>query len=245
MQSKFLSIVSTGALFGALGMASQSAVAVTVNLCPGQTTGPERSSVVPSFVIPGSPNTYVFGVCNTSASGSEGQTEFLLRDWELPYDAAGGIANLTAPMGWGAAIETIGSPNNFTGWDGVTPTWFNPTDPFYDPRYLGLTQVIHFYTCGNQSCQDATAFGAPLFPGEGLAGFSFTSPFGLTNAPYQASWIEFLARSGDPAFPNPGGPNTPGLLAVNMPEPGSLALFAVALGALMVSRVRRRESFGD
>ena len=253
MQSKFVSLVSMGALFGALGMVSQSAaaaigVAPVFDPCPAQ-TGPlaGRTSAVLSHVQqPGTGFIYNFKACNTSALGEESRTIFLLRDWELPYDPLGLFTNFTTPVGWGSAIETIGQPNSITGWDGEQPTWFDPADPFYDPRYLGLTQVIHFYTCGFRSCygSDADVFGDPLSPGQELAGFGFTSPFGATNAPYQASWIDFIPRSGDPAFPNPGGPNTPGLLN-NVPEPGGFALFAVALGALMAARGRRRETTGD
>ena len=254
MQSKFVSLVSIGALFGALGMVSQSAAAAVgvspvFGACPAQTgfLAGRTSAVLSHVQQPVTDFIYNFKVCNTSAPGNDdGQAIFLLRDWELPYDPAGGIANFTTPSGWGAAIETIGTPNDQTGWDGENPTWFNPTDPFYDPRYLGLTQVIHFYTCGFGSCygSDANVFGDPLFPGQELAGFGFTSPFGETNAPYQASWIDLRPRSGDPAFPNPGGPNTPGLLN-NVPEPGGFALFAVALGAMMAARGRRRETTGE
>ena len=146
MQSKFLSLVSVGALFGALGMVSQSAAAATVGsdpfgACPAQTSplAGRTSAVLSDVKVSGTDNIYNFKVCNTSSSGNEGQSIFLLRDWELPYDPLGGITNYTTPDGWGSAIETIGQSNSDTGWDGELPTWFNPADPFYDPRYLGLT----------------------------------------------------------------------------------------------------------
>ena len=238
MKFRSMTTVSALALFGALGAGSAAHAAVTVGFdpsCPGMSSTFGRSSVVLSNVTAGSPNTYEFKICNTSNT-AEGEARFLLRDWELPYDPLGGIANYAVPFGWNVNIETIGSPNSATGWDGEDPTWFNPTDPFYDPRYLGLTQVVHFYTCGNNTCYGSDD---PLEAGEGLTGFGFTSPFGETNAPYQASWIDQFPRSGDPAFPLAGGPNTPGLIN-GVSEPGGLALFALSLGTLMAARARRQ-----
>ena len=216
------------ALLGTLGSAQAVAVASAFDPdCPGFSNNVGRSSVVLSQVTSGSPNTYQFKVCNTSNSG-EGEGQFILRDWEMPYDPLAGITGLVAPAGWGVTIEIIGEANANTGWDGETPTWFNPLDDFYDPRYLGLTQVIHFYTCapsptterrtcdGDESQNDLD--GPLLFPGDGLAGFAFQSPFGATGAPYQASWVQIPPRSGDPDYPTPGGPNSPGLRSP-VPEP--------------------------
>lgn len=231
--------VSALALFGALGAANATAV-LDPFACPGQ-TDPNlgRTSAVKSRVDPGSPNIYNFKVCNTSGFNNE-EFSFLLRDWELPYDPTpGAITNIFAPAGWSVSIETIGenNANPATGWDGAVPTWFDVNDPFYDPRYLGLTQVIHFYTCGDGGCYGDS--GAPaLRPGQELEGFGFSSPFEETSAPYQASWVEFRPRSGDPAFPLAGA-NTPGLRN-DIPEPSGLALFALSLGALMAARSRRR-----
>jgi len=241
MSARLLATVSTIAVFAALGYSPSASAFAVVSACPQQSVVPGRSSVVPSSVTLGSPNTYLFEVCNTSPSPAEGGTTFLLRDWELPYDPLAQIANINTPFGWGYSIETIGTATPSTGWEGLSPEWFSPTDPFYDPRYLDLTQVIHFYTCGFPSdCYASNPNqGAPLQPGQGLAGFSFTSPFAATNSPYQASWVALPARSGDPAFPLAGGPNSPGLRQI--PEPGGLAVFAVALAALMAARARRRE----
>lgn len=247
MQMKFLSLVSTGALFGALGMAPQAALAAFTDSCPGL-TGQERTSAVLSDVQLGAgangTHVYNFKVCNTSGGG-EGEMQYLLRDWELPYDPQGGITNFVTPVGWNWAIETIGVANNQTGWDGQEPTWKDPDDLFHDPRYQNLDQVIHFYTCDSMSCYGEGAWAPALTPGEELAGFGFESPFGPTNAPYQASWFWLPPRSGDPAFPLAGA-DTPGLVDVSaVPEPGGLALFAAALGAMMAARVRRRETSED
>lgn len=209
-----------------------------------------RTSAVLSSTLAGTPNnSFNFKVCNTSFDFNrreEQGTNFLLRDWELPYDPLGQITEITAPSGWGWTIETVGAANNATGWDGAVPTWFNPADPFYDPRYLGLTQVIHFYTCGSGNADtnpcpeanDGSPFGDPLRPGESLEGFSFLSPFGVTNAPYQASWILQRPRSGDPDFPIAGAPNTPGLRNP-VPEPSGAALATLGLLALWRARARR------
>ena len=232
--------------------AMAAAMAPTFGSCPNESPPDAgRTSAVLSSTLTGSPdNSFNFKVCNTSfdfTARERPEDNFLLRDWEMPYDPLGQISNITAPAGWGWAIETIGSRNNATGWDGEEPTWFNPLDPFYDPRYLGLTQVIHFYTCGSGNvdinpCPDAdedSPFGTPLSPGESLEGFSFLSPFGVTNAPYQASWILDRPRSGDPDFPIAGAPDTPGLRNV-VPEPSGLVLAGLGMLALWRARGRRQ-----
>jgi hypothetical protein len=249
MNFHFKTTVSTLALFGALGSFASgvhASVIASPLACPGQTLpGAGRTSAVPSTAERDAVTglwTYRFAACNTSAwPGQEEGPTFLMRDWELPYDSSGGIANITTAYGWAFSIETIGASNDSTGWDGLVPTWKDPLDPFYDPRYLDLTQVLHFYNCGSGGCygnEDSASFGQALFPGEGIEEFTFTSPFAPTNAPYQASWIEFVPRSGDPAFPMVGA-NTPGLRNV-VPEPGGLALLALGIGALMAARARRR-----
>jgi PEP-CTERM motif len=244
MNFRLMTAVSTLALFGAMGGAQAATVAPTFGECPGISDNFGRSSAVLSSVQAGAPNSYNFKVCNTS-NGAEGEVTFALRDWELPYDPQGQIDNIITPAGWGWAIETIGIANPATGWDAATPTWFDPDDDFFDARYLGLTQVLHFYTCSQNSCYGAEGdvFGEVLFQGESLEGFGFTSPFGETNAPYQASWVEFRPRSGDPAFPLVGA-NTPGLRNP-VPEPAGLALFALGLGAAMAARARRQGRKAD
>ncbi len=254
MQFRLMTAVSTLALFGALGSAQATTVAPFDPSCPGLSNSGDRTSVVLSQVTAGSPdNSYEFKICNTSG-GSELQSQFVLRDWELPYDPQAGITNLHAPLGWGVAIETIGQDNPNTGWDGNAPTWLDPNDDFFDARYLGLNQVIHFYTCAaSPRTESNTCYGSDvsddmsgplLFAGQGLAGFGFSSPFGETNAPYQASWVEIPPRSGDPAFPGAGGPNSPGLRNL-VPEPSGLALFALGLGAAMAARARRQGHKAD
>jgi PEP-CTERM motif len=227
-------------------------VAPSFDNCPDESApGAGRTSAVLSSTLAGSPNnSFNFKVCNTSFNferREEQGVNWLLRDWELPYDPLGQITEITAPDGWGWAIETIGVANDATGWDGAVPTWFNPSDPFFDARYLGLTQVIHFYTCsaGNADTNpcpegnDGSPFGDPLRPGEELEGFSFLSPFGVTDAPYQASWVLERPRSGDPDFPIAGAPNTPGLRNV-VPEPSGLALAGLGLLALWCGRRGRQ-----
>jgi hypothetical protein len=244
MQLRLLTTVSALALFGALGTAQAASVAS----CPGQSNNPSVPSswvLSDTIVSPGSVS-YNFTVCNTSADFNERESRFLLRDWELPWDhtAPGAITNIRVPDGWGYTIEKIGVRNDATGWDGALPTWFDPSDPWYDPRYLGLDQeVLHFYTCGDErTCYGGEGpFGPALQPGESLAGFGFDSQFSATSAPYQASWVQEPPRSGDPDFPNARlvGPNTPGVRNP-VPEPTGLALFALGLGAAMAARARRQ-----
>lgn len=215
--------------------------------CPDQSApGDGRTSAVLSNTVFDSGSglyIYNFTVCNTSAPGSRTNPTHLLRDWELPFDPAG-ILGAVAPLGWGVQIETIGDANAATGWDGLAPTWFNPLDAFHDPRYLGLNQVLHFYTCQfisetedfNCATEEDFVEGDPLRPGESLSGFRLVSAYGPTNAPYQASWEDLPPRSGDPDFPLVG-PNSPGLRNT-VPEPLSLMLLALGLAALRITRRR-------
>ena len=251
MHVRLLTTVSALALFGALGAAQASTVAG----CPEQSSNSSAPSswvLSDTFASTGSVS-YNFTVCNTSSDFNERESRFLLRDWELPWDhtATGAITNIRVPAGWGWKIEKIGERNDATGWDGELPTWFDPSDPWYDPRYLGLDQeVLHFYTCGDErTCYgtDPNSTSAPaLEPGESMAGFGFDSPFGATSAPYQASWVQEPPRSGDPDFPFARlvGPNTPGLRN-QVPEPTGLALFALGLGAAMAARARRQGRKAD
>jgi len=281
MNNRFRTRASSIALLGSLGLltAGQSQAAVIffedngfsvpnaggpcgpTTRPPSPQSPPEagRTSAVLSGFRVGNPlHDYGFTICNTSSEQALGPNEgvFLLRDWELPYDPLAQLVNITAPEGWNVSIETIGDPTRSTGWDG-TASWLDPNDPFYDPRYLGLTQVIHFYTCeGVSECNGVSPAGQALAPpGSGeeeqgrptwLGGFGFQSPFLPTNAPYQASWMENLPpRSGDPDYPAPlgFGPDSPGLRDVNdIPEPHGFALFVAALGAFLAGRTRRRKS---
>ncbi len=253
MRIRSMTTVSALALFGALASTgAQAAPQCNTGYISGAVG--ERSSWVDSDThTVGGISSYNFTICNTSHTGQEGGTVFLLRDWELPWDPLANIDRIRTPVGWGYAIETIGTANEATGWDGGVPTWFDPADPWYDARYLGLTQVLHFYTCNAASLdtnvcpanESGNFEGPPLAPGESLGGFGFDSPYGATSSPYQASWLLQPPRSGDPDFPglaNLGGPNSPGLRAAAVSEPGGLALFALSLGALLAARARRRQN---
>lgn len=158
-------------------------------------------------------------------------------DWEIPYFADAGIANIMSPTGWAHEIETVGMSNAATGWNGVA-SWQDPTDPFYPgdgSPFLGTNQVLHWYLIGWAMSGDLTG---ALDLDESLAGFSIDSPFSTpADAPYQASWDFLEVISGDPPFPL-GLPGSPSLIPVAVPEPGILALFGV--GLIGVAMVRRR-----
>lgn len=207
---------------------------------------------------------YGFRVCNTSAFGIDQRPE-LIRDWELPWftnpagDNLSDIQNIMTPEGWDWTIEEIGVSNFVTGWDGVAE-WQTPGDPFYEffndffggeanNPYNDVTHVLHFFTCsdfegefGGEFCGE---FGGNfIFPGQSLEGFGFDSSFDSTNAPYQASWLQLPVRTGDPQFPLGGQPLNPIIQAAlptpnDIPEPGSLAMLGLGLGALAARRKRK------
>jgi hypothetical protein len=169
--------------------------------------------------------------------------EPIIVDWEMPYFADANITNIQSPTGWTYAIETIGTPNSATGWEG-TASWEDPGDPFYPGAgspFLDATMVLHWYL------EDWADFGDSsngILPGDDLSGFSVDSTFmTAVNAPYQASWDIRPVLSGDPPFPggvNAGVPGSPSLTQTQIPEPAVLALFGIGLAGLALTRRRRR-----
>jgi len=199
--------------------------------------------------------TYDFTVHNTSVPNSEGeQGPPFIVDWELPWFGDAGIDEdtIASPDGWNYAIETIGTPNSSTGWGGHA-SWQDPADPFYagaGSPFTDVTQVLHWYdTCWARSRNSNARISAAaavtcddpldnsIAPGANLDGFGFLSTFGPTSAPYQASWDVLPVRSGDPAFPLGGFPNSPSL---QIPEPDSLILLAIGAFGWLAQLPRRR-----
>jgi hypothetical protein len=203
----------------------------------------DQTSQVNSNTVPsGNVFSYNFTVCNTSGGGYENRGQVIV-DWELPYDPLAGITGITSPEGWTYRIETIGQANSNTGWSGIAEWQIanNPNDPLgmYEafPAFRTHTQVLHWFTCTENSDQECPGFN-PIFPGGELNGFGFLAPLGPIAGPYQASWELLPARTGDPDVPGQRFGIPFRLNAV--PEPGGLALFALGLGALMASRRRNK-----
>lgn len=218
-----------------------------------------RSSTVDSVVTNNNNGTWTYGytVNNTSQFTELGtEPSPILVDWELPWfgDAGINLTSIISPNNWAFAIETIGATNSVTGWDGIA-AWQDPNDPFYagpNSPFTAVTQVLHWYNL----CQGGFDFDRALpsvrggncevqfqdaiFPGGSLSGFGYDAVFDETDAPYQASWAFLPVRSGDPAFPLGGIPNSPLAqgLQVAIPEPGLLSLLGIGLVAAMLGRRR-------
>jgi hypothetical protein len=222
----------------------------------GVSGGWTRSSTVDDSVTNNNNGTWTYNyqVNNTSQLNGGQDREPFVVDWELPWFGDAGITNIVSPTRWAYSIETIGTPNAATGWEGVA-AWQNPSDPFYagaSSPFTTVTQVLHWYsTCWTNRAQPTSAI-TPLItiecefglqdaiaPGGSLAGFGFDAEFAPTGAPYQASWSFLPVRTGDPAFPLGGIPNSPSITPLAVPEPSDLALLGAGLLVALAGRRRR------
>lgn len=218
----------------------------------GVTGGWTRSSTVTDIVTNNGNGTWTYGytVNNTSQFTSQGlePNQPVLVDWELPWfgDAGIDLMSIISPNGWAFNIETIGVANGSTGWEGIA-SWQDPLDPFFagtNSPFTTVTQVLHWYSeCFLIGGDREGCFGSAngILAGDSLSGFGFVAAFDETAAPYQASWAVLPVRSGDPAFPLGGIPNSPRVQGQvqGVPEPGLLGLLGIGLVAAMLGRRRR------
>ena len=169
-------LLSALGTLAAMGVTPQADAGAAIQ-CPGDPLC-QRSLVTDDVADLGGGNfLYTYTVWNTSAPGGD-----IIVDWELPYFSDSTITNILSPPGWDWAIETIGVPNPFTGWQGVAE-WQDPGDPFYegpDSPYTTGTEVLHWYTCFGEfgeTCFGENVFPNAIFPGNNLSGFGFEASF--------------------------------------------------------------------
>ncbi len=189
--------------------------------------------------------TYNFTVYNDTVPNIELEVSNSIVDWELPYFDDMGITNIQSPAGWDYAIETIGQPNQATGWQGVAD-WQMPGDPwkiFFDGFYgseaanpfNSHNKVLHWYCIGIY-VDDCSA----IFPGESQSGFSFDAGFAEGQAPYQASWDNLQVQTGDPAFPDGAIVSLPNSPSINpVPLPGAWMLLITGFAGMTVVRKKK------
>jgi hypothetical protein len=162
-------------------------------------------------------------------------------EWSMPYFSDSNITNIFAPNRWFSSIETIGTANAATFFDGESPTWIDPADPFYfgaGSPFNGVTQILRWYTF--DICGDGCI--GLIDPGQSLGGFGFESTYGATAAPYDAGWVEERRRSGDPDFPIVGTPASPLTLGADNQVPVPSAWFLLALGFAPLVRTLRKQA---
>ncbi len=189
-------------------------------------------------------------------------------DWELPIFSLSDVAGLNpndpsgaidSPDGW--AVEVIPPDsstdiyNNVDGpygpysWD-----YDAATDPaaqagdygpnpevFNDPPW-----IIHWYLQPNGPGE----LPAGIFPGDSLDGFGFVSDYSEQAAPYLSSWFFLPPALGDPPIPNdpvfstPNSPERQQAQRGAIPEPASLAAWALVLGVAIAAGLIRRRRLG-
>ena len=175
---------------------------------------------------------YAYTLQNDSYESSSGTTngQPIIVDWELPWFSDEGIApnTITSPTGWASAIETIGTPDPSTGWDGLV-AWQGST----------ATKVLHWYDVGQSPAYAIYPVGNLGGSVSSLSGFGFTSSYANHGAPYETSWLSLPHYPGDPNVPL-GEPGTPEALETVVPEPSTFLLFGA--GLIGVGLLRKRFS---
>ncbi len=236
-QGRLGALFSAAALAGAMlaaGIVSEAQASIALPNCDFGT----RCSHVTDNVVDNGNGTWTYNFTVYNDSVSYAGVEPRIRDWELPYFGDAGITNITSITssgygGWAWTIETVGFANPSTGWDGLA-AWQDPSDPWYQGAsspFTSVQKVLHWYT---------NDFPVTIAAQSSLGGFGFTADFAPTAAPYQASWVDFPVRTGDPAFPFGAIPNSPAAGGASVPEPATTLLIGLGVALLAGGTLRRR-----
>jgi hypothetical protein len=188
------------------------------------------SSVIGAATQTGPTWLYDFTVFN----GCAPDHQQLLTDFYIPYFADAGIGNITLP-----APDTTSTTS--------TITWTDTIEPNNDLFDLLGAGVIDFHVTASPDLEvgpDQFAAGVGYYA---ASGFSFTSDFAPVEGPYSIlqslppDYVNTTMLFGDPSIP--GSPDTIAALGgAETPEPGYLALVAIAFLACIALNRRKRLS---
>lgn len=140
----------------------------------------------------------------------------------IPVFDLGAITNITAPAGWNGSVSAS------------TGIWNAIYNPLADPKAGTYAAADSAFAAGQVPyVLEFTSFSANA-PSGSISGFSFSSPYAPTAAPFVARFV----TEGSGTFDLIGDPDVPASPNFPIPEPASSALL-VAAGAMFAARRRR------